>query len=44
MGIFDKQVSDTQIKLGSRLWLYIFSLVVLFLLVCVVDVVDYHFF
>ena len=33
MGIFDKQVSDTQIKLGSRLWLYIFSLVVLFLLI-----------
>jgi len=33
MGVLDRQVSDTQIKLRSRLWLYIFSAVVLFLLI-----------
>jgi len=33
MGVLDRQVSDTQIKLRSRLWLYIFSVVVLFLLI-----------
>ena len=33
MGILDRQVSETQIKLRSRLWLYILSAVLLFLLI-----------
>ena len=33
MGFLDKHVSDTQIKLRSRLWLYAFSAIILFLLV-----------
>jgi putative spermidine/putrescine transport system permease protein len=33
MGFLDRQVSDTQIKLGSRLWLYVISSIILFLLI-----------
>ena len=33
MGVLDRQVSETQIKLRSRLWLYILSAVILFLLI-----------
>ncbi|WP_083775342.1 ABC transporter permease [Candidatus Puniceispirillum marinum] len=33
MGFFNKHVSETQIKLKDRLWLYIFSILVLFLLI-----------
>ncbi|WP_438997721.1 ABC transporter permease, partial [Candidatus Puniceispirillum sp.] len=33
MGFFNKDVSETQIKLKDRLWLYIFSILVLFLLI-----------
>ena len=33
MGFLDRQVSDTQIKLGSRLWLYGISSIILFLLI-----------
>ncbi len=33
MGFLDKHVSDTQIKLRNRLWLYAFSAIILFLLV-----------
>ncbi|MDA0802034.1 MAG: ABC transporter permease [Proteobacteria bacterium] len=33
MGFLDRQVSDTQIKLRSRLWLYVISSIILFLLI-----------
>jgi len=33
MSFLDRQVSDTQIKLGSRLWLYVISSIILFLLI-----------
>ena len=33
MRFLDRQVSDTQIKLGSRLWLYVISSIILFLLI-----------
>jgi len=33
MGVLDRQVSETQIKLRSRLWLYILSAIILFLLI-----------
>ena len=33
MGFFNKDVSETQIKLKDRLWLYIFSILILFLLI-----------
>jgi len=33
MGFLDKHVSDTQIKLRNRLWLYAFSAIILFLLI-----------
>ena len=33
MGFLDRQVSDTQIKLKSRLWLYVISSIILFLLI-----------
>ncbi len=33
MSFLDRQVSDTQIKLGSRLWLYVISSMILFLLI-----------
>ena len=33
MGFLDRQFSDTQIKLGSRLWLYVISSIILFLLI-----------
>lgn len=33
MGFLDRQVSDTQIKLRNRLWLYVLSAIILFLLI-----------
>ena len=33
MGVLDRNVSETQIKLRSRLWLYILSAIILFLLI-----------
>lgn len=33
VGLLDRQVSDTQIKLRSRLWLYVISSTILFLLI-----------
>ena len=33
MGFLDRQVSDTQIKLRNRLWLYVISSIILFLLI-----------
>ena len=33
MGFLDKNVSDTQIKLRNRLWLYFLSAIILFLLI-----------
>ena len=33
MSFLDRQVSDTQIKLASRLWLYVISSIILFLLI-----------
>ena len=33
MGFLDQNVSETQIKLRGRLWLYILSAIILFLLI-----------